>query len=56
MITKARTEAEEIITKAQNAREQIRREVEKTMEIKIIDYAEGIANEILSAKRQGSFG
>ena len=50
MINKARTEAEEIITKAQNAREQIRREVEKTMEIKIIDYAAGIATEVLSVK------
>ena len=50
IINKSRTEAEEIITKAQNAREQIRREVEKTMEIKIIDYASGIASEILSAK------
>jgi F0F1-type ATP synthase membrane subunit b/b' len=50
MINKARAEAEEIITKAQNAREQIRREVEKTMEIKIIDYAAGIATEILTVK------
>ena len=50
IIHKARAEAEEIITKAQNAREQIRREVEKTMEIKIIDYAAGIASEILSVK------
>jgi len=50
IITKARTEAEEIITKAQNAREQIRREVEKTMEIKIVDYATGIASEILSVQ------
>ena len=50
LINKARTEAEEIITKAQNAREQIRREVEKTMEIKIIDYAAGIASEILTVQ------
>ena len=50
IIHKARAEAEEIITKAQNAREQIRREVEKAMEIKIIDYAAGIASEILSVK------
>jgi len=50
IISKARTEAEEIIIKAQNAREQIRREVEKTMEIKIVDYAAGIATEILSVK------
>ena len=50
MISKARAEAEEIITKAQNAREQIRREVEKTMEIKIIDYSAGITSEILSVK------
>ena len=50
IIGKARIEAEEIITKAQNAREQIRRDVEKTMEIKIVDYAAGIASEILSVK------
>ena len=39
-----------IISKAQNAREQVRREVEKTMEIKIIDYAADITAEILSVK------
>jgi F0F1-type ATP synthase membrane subunit b/b' len=50
IINKARTEAEEIIVKAQGARDQIRREVEKTMEIKIIDYASGIAADILSVK------
>jgi F0F1-type ATP synthase membrane subunit b/b' len=50
IINKARAEAEEIITKAQNSREQIRREVEKNMEIKIVDYAAGIASDILSVK------
>ena len=50
MINKARLDAEEIITKAQGASEGIRRESEKNMEIKIIDYAAGIASEILSVK------
>jgi len=50
MINKARLEAEEIIIKAQNSREAIRREVVKTMEIKIIDYASGIIGDILSVK------
>ena len=50
IINKARAESEEIITKAQNAREQIRRDVEKTMELKIIDYASGIAADILSVE------
>ena len=50
LINKARTEAEEIITKAQNASEQIRREIEKKMEIKIVDYAAGITGDVLSVK------
>jgi F0F1-type ATP synthase membrane subunit b/b' len=50
MIGKARTEAEVIITNAQKASVQIRREVERTMEIKIIDYSADITAEILSVK------
>ena len=48
LIQKARTEAEEIITKAQNTKESIRREIEKGMEIKIIDYSVKILAEVFS--------
>jgi F0F1-type ATP synthase membrane subunit b/b' len=50
MINKARTEAETIITNAQKASVQIRRDVEKTMETKIIDYSGDITAEVLSVK------
>ncbi len=50
IIAKARAESEEIISRAQSSREQIRRDIEKSMDIKIIDYASGIAAEVLSAK------
>lgn len=50
MLNRARTEAETLITNAQNASEKIRREIEKEMEIKIIDYAGGITTEVLSVK------
>jgi F0F1-type ATP synthase delta subunit len=50
LINKARSEAEVIITNAQKASAQIRRDVEKSMEIKIIDYSSDITAEILSAE------
>ena len=48
IIQKARTEAEEIINKAQNMKESIRRDIEKNMEIKIIDYSVRVVNEVFS--------
>jgi F0F1-type ATP synthase membrane subunit b/b' len=48
IVGKARIEAETIITNAQKASAQIRREVEKTMEIKIVDYATDITADVLS--------
>ena len=48
IIQKARVEAEEIITKAQNTKESIRRELEKNMEIKMIDYSLKIINDVFS--------
>ncbi len=48
MIQKARAEAEEIITKAQNTKEVIRRDIEKNMEIKIIDYSVKVINDVFS--------
>jgi len=50
LLNKARLEAEDIIVKAQNACEAIRRDIEKTMEIKVIDYAAGIITDVLSFK------
>jgi len=53
LINKARLEAEDIIVKAQNASEGIRREIEKKMEIKIIDYAAGIITDVLGIQIKG---
>lgn len=50
LVAKARVEAEDIITKAQNAADGVRREIEKNMEIKIIDYSCKILDEILTKK------
>lgn len=50
ILVKARQEGEEIIAKAQNSRDMIKREVEKLMELKIIDYSSKILNDILSHK------
>lgn len=54
LVTKARTEAEEIIVKAQNAADGIRREIEKQMEIKIIDHATVILGDVLGKKAKVS--
>jgi F0F1-type ATP synthase membrane subunit b/b' len=48
LVQKARTEAEEIIIKAQNSRESIKREIEKNMEVKIVDYSVKILSEVFS--------
>lgn len=50
LVTKARAEAEEIIIKAQNAAEGVRRDIEKQMELKIIDYSSRMLEEILTKK------
>ena len=50
LITKARSEAEEIIVKAQNAAEGIRRDVEKQLELKIIDHTIKVIDDVLSKK------
>ena len=48
LIHKAREEGEEIITKAQGTKEKIRKELEKEMHLKSIDFAVHILNLILS--------
>ena len=50
LINKARSDAEEIIVKAQNAAEGFRRDIEKQMEIKIVDYSAKILETILIKK------
>ncbi|MBF0594373.1 MAG: F0F1 ATP synthase subunit delta [Candidatus Omnitrophica bacterium] len=54
LIHKARAEAEEIIMKAQNAAEGIRREIEKQMELKIVDYSIKILDEVLTKKARAA--
>jgi F0F1-type ATP synthase delta subunit len=55
LVQKARTDAEEIIIKAQNAAEGLRKEMEKQMELKIIDYSTRILNDIFSKKAKAAF-
>ena len=50
LIQKARSEAEEIIVKAQGAAEGIRRDVEKQMELKVVDHTIKVLDEVLSKK------
>ncbi len=54
LVNKARTEAEDIITKAQNAAETIRRDIERQMEMRIIDYSEKVLNEVLSKRAKSA--
>ena len=54
LVTKARAEAEEIIVKAQNAADGIRRDIEKQMELKIVDYSAKILDEILTRKAKAA--
>ena len=48
LVQKARAEADEIITKAQNAADGIRRDIEKQMELKIIDHSVNILGGVLT--------
>lgn len=54
IIKKAREEGEEIITKAQNATVKLRRELEREIDSKIVDYGMDILNNILSDKAKGA--
>jgi F0F1-type ATP synthase membrane subunit b/b' len=55
LVNKARSDAEEIILKAQAAAEGIRKDIEKQMEIGIIDYSTKILNEMFSKKAKAAF-
>jgi F0F1-type ATP synthase delta subunit len=54
LITKARADAEEIITKAQSAAEAIRRDIEKQMELKIIDHAVSVLGHVLTRRARAA--
>ena len=54
LVNKARAEAEEIITKAQNAAEAVRRDIERVMELKIIDYSTKILDDVLTSRAKGA--
>ncbi|MFA5060679.1 MAG: F0F1 ATP synthase subunit delta [Candidatus Omnitrophota bacterium] len=49
IIKKARDDGEEIIAKAQSTKDKIRQEIEKETEIKTVDHAIEVLNQILSA-------
>ncbi len=53
MIQKARNEGEEIIDKAQRTKDQIRKDIEKEIEIKTVTFASEILCEILSEEARG---
>ena len=53
LINKARVDGEEIISKAQGNKDKIRKEIEKEMEFKIINYSTKILSTILSEKAKG---
>lgn len=54
LVNKARADAEEIITKAQSAAEAIRRDIEKQMELKIIDHAVRVLGNVLTKRAKAS--
>jgi F0F1-type ATP synthase, delta subunit (mitochondrial oligomycin sensitivity protein) len=54
LVTKARADAEEIIIKAQSAAEAIRRDIEKQMELKIIDHSVRILANVLTKRAKAS--
>lgn len=54
LIAKSRAEAEEIITKAQGAADGVRREIERQMELKIIDHSVRIIGEVLTARAKAA--
>ncbi len=54
LVTKARADAEEIITKAQNAAEGVRIDIEKQMDIRIIDHAVNIIGSVLTRRAKAA--
>lgn len=54
LITKARADAEEIIVKAQSTADTIRRDIEKQMELRIIDHSVNVLGNVLTRKAKAS--
>jgi len=54
LVAKARTDAEEIIVKAQSTADTIRRDIEKQMELKIIDNSVNMLGNILTKRAKAS--
>ena len=54
IIANARKEGEEIIAKAQTAKEKMRTDLEKEMDMKAITFGMGILNTVLSQKAKGT--
>jgi F0F1-type ATP synthase delta subunit len=54
LITKARTDAEEIIVKAQSTADAIRRDIEKQMELKIIDHSVSVLGNVLTKRARAA--
>jgi F0F1-type ATP synthase delta subunit len=54
LVAKSRAEAEDIITKAQSAAEAIRRDIEKQMELKIIDHSVHVLGTVLTRRARAS--
>lgn len=54
LIAKSRADAEEIITKAQSAAQAIRRDIEKQMEMRIIDHSVNVLGNVLTRRAKAS--
>ena len=54
IVNKARLEGEEIIAKAQGAKEKIRADLEKEIDLKAINFAVRMLNDVLSEKAKGA--
>lgn len=55
IVTKARAEAEDVITKAQRTKDAVRKEIEKELQLKIIDGYAKVLNIILSERSSKIF-
>ncbi len=54
LVAKARSDAEEIIVKAQSTADAIRRDIEKQMELKIIDHSVNVLGNVLTKRARAS--
>ena len=54
IVSKAREEGEDIIAKAQNAKDKIRQEIQAEFDVKLINFCMGILSEVLSENAKGA--